>query len=171
MGRRRGVMKTIHQKSHIKIPADVTVEVKSRVVKVTGERGTLGRNFRHMDVDIKHNKDANTITVDKWLGNKKELVFAHFPVNVGVADSGDHITVMNFIGQKVKFEVDALPGCKIVKDPKNQTEFHVEGNDIENVSRTCALISQSCKVRNKDIRKFLDGIYVCEKTNVVVEEE
>merc|ERR1712146_87303 len=147
---------------------------------------------------FKHNKDANTITVDKWFGKKKELsviktvlshienlftgvtkgfkykvklVFAHFPVNVGVADSGDHITVMNFIGQKVKFEVDALPGCKIVKDPKNQTEFHVEGNDIENVSRTCALISQSCKVRNKDIRKFLDGIYVCEKTNVVVEEE
>merc|ERR1712146_402951 len=71
--RRRGVMKTIHQKSHIKIPADVTVEVKSRVVKVTGERGTLVRNFRHMDVDIKHNKDANTITVDKWFGKKKEL--------------------------------------------------------------------------------------------------
>merc|ERR1712057_129289 len=136
----------------------------------------------------------NTITVDKWFGKKKELsviktvlshienlftgvtkgfkykmklVFAHFPVNVGVADAGDHITVMNFIGQKVKFEVDALPGCKIVKDPKNQTEFHVEGNDIENVSRTCALISQSCKVKNKDIRKFLDGISVSDKGHVV----
>merc|ERR1712054_668409 len=140
MGRRRGVMKTIHQKSHIKIPQDVTVEVKSRVVKVTGERGTLVRNFRHMDVDIEHLFTG----VTKGFKYKMKLVFAHFPVNVGVADSGDRITVMNFIGQKVKFEVDALPGCKIVKDPKNQTEFHVEGNDIENVSRTCALISQSC---------------------------
>merc|ERR1739843_21249 len=102
-----------------------------------------------MDVDIKHDKANNKITVEKWFGKKKELaaiktvcshienlftgvtkgfkykmklVFAHFPVNVGVADNGEHITVMNFIGQRVKFEVDALEGCKIVKDPKNQTE-------------------------------------------------
>merc|ERR1711998_215760 len=120
MGRRRGVMKTIHQKSHIKIPADVTVEVKSRVVKVTGERGTLVRNFRHMDVVIKTvlSHIENLFTgVTKGFKYKMKLVFAHFPVNVGVSNSGDHITVMNFIGQKVKFEVDALEGCKIVKDP------------------------------------------------------
>lgn len=151
-----------------------------------------------MDVDIKHDKASNKITVEKWFGKKKELaaiktvcshienlftgvergfkyrmklVYAHFPVNVGIADSQEHITVMNFIGQKVKFEVDALPGVKLIRDAKNQGEFTVEGNDIENVSRTCALISQSCKVRNKDIRKFLDGIYVSDKGHVVEEEE
>ena len=191
-------MKTIHQKSVIKIPDGVTVSVKARVVVVTGDRGALTKSFKHMDVDIKHNKDANTITVDKWFGKKKELsaiktvcshienlftgvtkgykykmklVYAHFPVNVGIRDDKKHITIMNFIGQKVKFEVDALDGVDIVKDPKSQGEFTVEGNDIENVSRTCALINQSCYVKNKDIRKFLDGIYVCEKGNVVVEEE
>lgn len=35
-----------------------------------------------------------------------------------------------------------------------------QGNDLENVSGSAALISQSCRVRNKDIRKFLDGVYV-----------
>ncbi len=50
---------------------------------------------------------------------------------------------------QVKFEIDALPGVKLIRDAKNQGEFTVEGNDIENVSRTCALISQSCAVRNK----------------------
>jgi len=191
-------MKTIHQKSVIKIPEGVEVTIKARIVTVKGDRGTLSKSFKHMDVDVKHNKDANTITVDKWFGKKKELsaiktvcshitnlftgvtlgykyrmklVYAHFPVNVGIRDDKKHITIMNFIGQKVKFEVDALDGVDIVKDPKSQGEFTVEGNDIENVSRTCALISQSCHVRNKDIRKFLDGIYVSEKGNVVEEEE
>lgn len=33
-----------------------------------------------------------------------------------------------------------------------------------------ALIQQSVKVKNKDIRKFLDGIYVSEKTTIVIPE-
>ena len=32
---------------------------------------------------------------------------------------------------------------------------------------TAAFIQQSVKVKNKDIRKFLDGIYVSEKSTVV----
>merc|ERR1711934_848693 len=162
-------MKTIHSNAAIKVPEDIEVTVKSRVVVVKGPRGTLQKNFRHMDVDIKHDKANNKITVEKWF--RMKLVYAHFPVNVGIADSAEHITVMDFIGQKVKFEVDALPGVKLIRDAKNQGEFTVEGNDIENVSRTCALISQSCKVRNKDIRKFLDGIYVSDKGHVVEDEE
>ena len=34
-----------------------------------------------------------------------------------------------------------------------------------------ALISQACLVKNKDIRKFLDGTYVSEKGNISVPEE
>merc|ERR1712072_372906 len=197
MGEPSPGMKTIHSNAAIKVPEDIEVTVKSRVVVVKGPRGTLQKNFRHMDVDIKHDKESNTITVEKWFGKKKELaaiktvcshidnlmtgvvkgfkyrmklVYAHFPVNVNIAADGEHITVMNFIGQKVKFEVDALDGVKMFRDAKVQTGFTVEGNDIENVSRTCALISQSCYVRNKDIRKFLDGIYVSDKGHVVEDE-
>lgn len=35
---------------------------------------------------------------------------------------------------------------------------------------SAALIQQSTTVKNKDIRKFLDGLYVSEKTTVVQEE-
>jgi len=55
------------------------------------------------------------------------------------------------------------------KDVKDQIE--VEGNGIEEVSLTAALIQQCCKVPKKDIRKFLDGIYVSEKGTIVEEEE
>ena len=42
----------------------------------------------------------------------------------------------------------------------------MQGNSIEAVSQSAALIQQSTTVKNKDIRKFLDGLYVSEKTTV-----
>jgi len=38
---------------------------------------------------------------------------------------------------------------------------------LEDVSQGAADIQQICKVRNKDIRKFLDGLYVSERGNIV----
>eukprot|EP00817_Percolomonadidae_sp_ATCC50343_P004505 CAMPEP_0117425074 /NCGR_PEP_ID=MMETSP0758-20121206/5391_1 /TAXON_ID=63605 /ORGANISM="Percolomonas cosmopolitus, Strain AE-1 (ATCC 50343)" /LENGTH=63 /DNA_ID=CAMNT_0005209285 /DNA_START=450 /DNA_END=641 /DNA_ORIENTATION=- len=49
-------------------------------------------------------------------------------------------------------------------------EIAIEGIDIENVSQSAALIHLNTRVRNKDIRKFLDGIYVSEKGFQVDEE-
>ena len=52
-----------------------------------------------------------------------------------------------------------------------QDELLLTGNSLEAVSQSAALIQQSTTVKNKDIRKFLDGLYVSEKTTVVKEEE
>lgn len=49
------------------------------------------------------------------------------------------------------------PCSSAVKD-----ELILTGNDIELVSRSSALIHQKCLVKKKDIRKFLDGIYLSE---------
>merc|ERR1712021_214464 len=49
-------------------------------------------------------------------------------------------------------------------------ELYVNGNDIEAVSKSAARIQQSTTVKNKDIRKFLDGLYVSEKTTIVIPE-
>ncbi|KAJ1736593.1 60S ribosomal protein L9B, partial [Coemansia sp. RSA 990] len=46
-------------------------------------------------------------------------------------------------------------------------ELILTGNDVDKVSQCAASIQQSTRVRNKDIRKFLDGIYVSEKGTVV----
>ena len=44
------------------------------------------------------------------------------------------------------------------------------GNSVDAVSQSAALIQQSTTVKNKDIRKFLDGLYVSEKTTIVKDE-
>lgn len=61
-----------------------------------------------------------------------------------------------------------LEGVSIKEGSKD--ELVIEGNDIENVSQSAASITDRCRVREKDIRKFLDGIYTSEKGNVVVDE-
>merc|ERR1712086_628224 len=188
-------MKNINAKSTVTIPDGVTVEIKARAVKVTGPRGTLSKSFKHMAVDL-YKADEKTVKVEKWFGQPKELssiktccshiqnmitgvtkgfedrmkmVYAHFPTNVQITDGGKQVDIVNFIGQKVKFHVDALDGVKVDRDAKAGTEIVIQGNDIENVSKTCALINQKCAIRNKDIRKFLDGIYVSSKSTIVKE--
>ena len=53
------------------------------------------------------------------------------------------------------------------KGVKDQIEL--TGNSLDNVSQSAADIQQVCRVRNKDIRKFLDGLYVSERGNIEAE--
>jgi len=46
-------MKEILSSKEIPIPAGVTVEIKSRIVKVSGPLGKLERNFKNFKIDLK----------------------------------------------------------------------------------------------------------------------
>jgi len=63
-----------------------------------------------------------------------------------------------------------LEGVTILRSEKVKDELILDGNDIELVSRSAALINQKCHVKNKDIRKFLDGIYVSDKGAIAEEQ-
>ena len=56
-----------------------------------------------------------------------------------------------------------LPGVKYVRTADVKDQIELSGIDIVNVSLTAAQIQQSTNIRKKDLRKFLDGIYVSEK--------
>ena len=77
-----------------------------------------------------------------------------------------------------------LEGVTIYESKAQKDEIILEGNDVQNVSQSgwqcysqssrvssdfglAASIHGICRVRNKDIRKFLDGIYVSEKGTVL----
>lgn len=96
-------------------------------------------------------------------------VYAHFPINVNIEKDGTIIELRNFLGEKIVRRTVALPGVKIERSAAVKDELILTGNDVENVSKTCALIYMQCLVKKKDIRKFLDGVYVSEKGFVVKE--
>ena len=189
-------MRKIHAERVIKVPKDVTVTIKSRVVVVKGERGTLRRDFRHVDCDLRLINGGRAIKVEIWFGTSKKLacmrtvcshienlftgvtkgylykmrfVYAHFPVNAIIEDGGNVIHIKNFLGEKITRTVRMLDGVTVKRSDNVKDEITLEGNSVENVSQSAALIQMSCHVKHKDIRKFLDGIYVSEK-GVIGEE-
>ncbi|SPP81704.1 blast:60S ribosomal protein L9 [Drosophila guanche] len=98
---------------------------------------------------------------------KMRAVYAHFPINCVTSENNSVIEIRNFLGEKYIRRVEMAPGVTVVNSTAQKDELIVEGNDIESVSGSAALIQQSTTVKNKDIRKFLDGLYVSEKTTVV----
>jgi large subunit ribosomal protein L6 len=86
---------------------------------------------------------------------RMKIVFIHFPMTIRV--QGNIVRIENFIGEryprfaKIKGETQVrVEGDDVI----------LEGSDIEDVSQTAANIQQATKIKNKDLRKFLDGIYV-----------
>ena len=180
-------MKTVLASRTIEIPDGVEVEIKSRAVKVTGPRGSLTRDFKHINMDLRKVGDKS-VRVDLWFANRKQLacvrtvcshidnmivgvtrgflykmrfVYSHFPINVTLA--GNTVEIRNFLGEKRVRKIELMEGVKYVRSADIKDQIELSGNDIALVSLTAAQIQQATNVRNKDLRKFLDGIYVSEK--------
>ncbi len=75
----------------------------------------------------------------------------------------------NFLGEKIVRHVTMHEGVTVETSKGVKDQLEVTGNDLESVSQSAADIQQSCRVRNKDIRKFLDGLYVSERGNIETE--
>merc|ERR1712113_1360390 len=165
-------MKLLHHSQEVTVDEGVTCTVKSRQVTVTGPRGTLKKDFRHLKVEMK-NTSEKPILIEKWLGSSRDKVraaYAHFPINCTVVQGGELLEVRNFLGEKFLRKVPMAPGVTVEISKAQKDELYVNGNDIEAVSKSAARIQQSTTVKNKDIRKFLDGLYVSEKTTIVIPE-
>jgi large subunit ribosomal protein L9e len=107
--------------------------------------------------------------VTKGFKYKMRFCYAHFPINVtSVNQNGKTIVeIRNFLGEKKVRRVELLEGVTYTRTNDVKDQIEISGIDIAKVSLSCAQISQSTAVKNKDIRKFLDGIYVSERGNVV----
>jgi large subunit ribosomal protein L9e len=61
-------------------------------------------------------------------------------------------------------------GVTAVRSTDVKDQLVLSGNDLNLVSQAAAQVQQKCRVTDKDIRKFLDGIYVSEKGTIVKDE-
>lgn len=101
---------------------------------------------------------------------KMKLVANHFPISAAMSDDNKNLEIRNFLGEKRVRFVPIPKGVTFDKPKDNKDEIHFAGNDIDEVSKVCAYTHQVCLVKQKDIRKFLDGIYVSFRGNVVEAE-
>ena len=101
----------------------------------------------------------NMITgVTKGFTYKLKIVFTHFPVQVTV--EGDKVVIRNFLGERAPRVAKIMPGVKV---EVTKEDVIVKGIDIEAVGQTAANIEQATRIKEKDLRVFLDGIYIYEK--------
>ena len=82
---------------------------------------------------------------------------------MAVATDKKSIDIRNFLGEKMIRTVQMHEGVTVDVSKAQKDEIVLQGNDLEKLSLSAALVHQSILVKNKDIRKFLDGLYVSER--------
>ncbi|MCL2172628.1 MAG: 50S ribosomal protein L6 [Nitrososphaerota archaeon] len=167
----------------IQVPEDVTIKLQGKVVSVKGEKGSLIRDFSFAPISIDtegqtvrisakwprkkesalvgtiYSHIQNMITgVTKGYSYKLKIVFSHFPINVKL--EGKKVLIENFTGERKARHVKIIGDVKV----KLETEdIIISGINLEEVSQTAANIEQASRVKGKDARIFLDGLYVYER--------
>ena len=174
------------------------IKVKGPLGELERDFKHIAMDLRIVDGSVvdKGEEDKKYIKVDLWFATRKQLacvrtvcshidnlftgvkrgflykmrfVYSHFPINVTL--SGDVVEIRNFLGEKRVRKVSLMPGVKYERTANVKDQIELTGIDIAMVSLTAAKIQQATNVRHKDLRKFLDGIYVSEKGPTPIEDE
>jgi large subunit ribosomal protein L6 len=165
------------------IPEGVTVTQKKHMLSFVGPLGKTYKSFRLIPVkiEIKENKimlktidfkkrdyailhTARSIIRNICEGLvegytiKMKVVFAHFPITVKV--EGKDIIIENFQGERAPRKTVIVGNTKVI--PKGE-DVILTGEVWTDITQTAANIELKTKVKNKDHRVFLDGIYAFEK--------
>ncbi len=167
----------------VEIPENIQLTLEGRKVTVQGPKGKIIKDFTHTKLNIV--KEGNSLklsienprrteaalvgTISAHVNNmikgvstgfvyKMKIVFVHFPTSVKVV--GKEVHIENFVGERKARIANILGDTKVTI---KQDDVILEGIDIDDVSQTAANIQTRAKIRNKDLRKFLDGVYVYSK--------
>ncbi|QLH06687.1 50S ribosomal protein L6 [Nitrosopumilus ureiphilus] len=89
---------------------------------------------------------------------KMKIVYAHFPITLKV--DGKKILIENFQGERAPRVTKIVGNTKVI--PKGE-DVILTGEVWTDITQTAANIELKTKVKNKDHRVFLDGIYSFEK--------
>ena len=161
------------------IPQDVKVDFKNFTLSVNGPLGKTYKSFKKIPVNI--NIDNNKIII-KANGKRKKhyailntaksiiqtlcegvidgytvkmkIISSHFPITVKT--NGKNVLIENFQGEKAHRTSRIWGETKVV--PKGD-DLIITGHVLTDVTQTVAEIETNSKVKNKDHRVFLDGIY------------
>ncbi|MBS7655364.1 50S ribosomal protein L6 [Candidatus Bathyarchaeota archaeon] len=172
------------EKRVVSIPENVNVTLKNNLMEVSGPLGTLVEDFSHAPVKIELNNNKEVIVYAYWpkikqaaiVGTiasliknlikgvtkgftyKLKVVYSHFPVTIKVSEN--KIIIENFIGEKSPRTAKIVGNVKV---KVKADDIIVQGVNLKEVSQTASNIEQATKIKKKDQRVFLDGIYIYER--------
>ncbi len=176
--------KAVHVIQEVEVPQGVDVEIEGMCIRVKGPKGQLERDFSHIK-GVLLRKEDNKIIVETYFADRRKkalvgtlashienmiigvtkgwryklkIITTHFPASVKVI--GREVLIENFLGEKAPRRAKIVGDVKIAVKGK---DVIVEGIDLEAVAQTAANIEQATKVRDKDRRVFVDGIYIYER--------
>ncbi len=167
----------------LEIPEGISITMKKHMMQFQGPLGKTFKSFRKIPVNIeindgkiiikaqgKRKRDYSILhTARSLIRNicegliegytiKMKVVYAHFPVTVKV--QGKTISIENFQGERAPRITTIVGNTKVI--PKGE-DVILTGEVWTDITQTAANIELKTKVKNKDHRVFLDGIYVYEK--------
>ncbi len=176
-------MRAVEVSRIIQLPDDVDFSIEGRKVTVKGPKGTLTRDFASAPISMQldgktirvwaewprkqeaslvgtiYSHIQNMITgVRKGFTYKLKIVFSHFPISVKLKDK--FVLIENFTGERNPRKARIMGNAQVKIQPE---DVIIQGIDLEDISQTAANIEQATKVKRKDPRIFLDGLYVYER--------
>jgi len=167
----------------VEIPKGVSITMKKHMMEFQGPLGKTYKSFRKIPVDVEV-KDGKVVltaqgsrkreysilhTARSLVRNiceglvegytiKMKVVYAHFPITVKV--QGKEILIENFQGERAARKTKIVGNTKVI--PKGE-DVILTGEVLTDITQTAANIQLKTKVKGKDHRVFLDGIYIYEK--------
>lgn len=138
----------VHPAVEIAVEGDEVVVKSLRMRKQ--ERALVGTYASHIRNMVQGVTEGFTYTM--------KIVYAHFPVKVGVR--GDRVVIENFLGERHPRTARIMGDTKV--EVRGDT-LTLTGPDVEAVGQTAANVEQATKIKNKDPRVFQDGIYIVSK--------
>ncbi|WP_214041596.1 50S ribosomal protein L6 [Methanoculleus sp.] len=167
----------------VEIPPGVDVTLEGSVLTVSGPKGTLIRDMRFPQINLKVEDSevvvstasdkkrilAMTGTIEAHVKNmirgvadgyeyRMKVVYSHFPIQLRL--QGNRLEINNFLGEKQSRIAKIIEGVtvKIGND-----EVTLTGIDKEKVGNTAANIEHATRITKRDPRVFQDGIYITER--------
>jgi len=168
----------------VEIPQKVTVNLKKNMIHVEGPLGKTYKNFKKIPVSLEVKDKAILVkaqgtrkkdyailhTASSILKNlcegvvegytiKMKIVYAHFPITVKAKDG--QVIIENFQGERAPRTARIHGNTKVVA---KGDDVILTGHVLTDVSQTAAEIELNTKVKGKDHRVFLDGLYIYSKS-------
>jgi len=169
-------------KKLIEIPEGIEISL-GEFVTVKGPNAELKRKLK--DPMVKIEKQDNNVAVSAAKVNKKskrivgttaahirnmicgakanfvyvlKICSGHFPMNISIVNN--EITIRNFLGEKCPRIIKIKGNVKIKLEKEKVT---IEGADIEETGQAATMIEKLTSIKNRDRRRFQDGIFIIEK--------